>query len=173
MLPNFPIIEDDSYSSNQASFTRIYDYIKSIEDLKNKMKKRGVDLEDKNLVVTPKLEKDIINILSKRYLEKQKKYLKPLIIAMKKEKECLVYAKTKNEALRCLEMTREINDKLGSRTEKFNFNNFNNDERKKAIRRIEFEIKNTEITADCVNRYNKTTDIIDCTEGKPNMEEGI
>jgi len=170
MLPKFPIIEDDSYSDNKASFIRINDYIKSIEDLKNIMKKKGIDLEDKNLIVTPKLEKDIINILSRRYLEKQKKYLKPLIEDMKKEKECLVYAKTKKEALKCLELTREINNKLGSRTAKFNFDKFNNSKREKAIRGIEYQIKNTEITADCVNRYSKTTDVINCTDGKSSLE---
>jgi len=40
----------------------------------------------------------------------------------------------------------------------------------KAIRGIEYQIKNTEITADCVNRYSKTTDVINCTDGKPSLE---
>jgi len=170
-LPNFPIVEDGSYSNNEASLVRTDDYINSIVDLKNEMKKKGVNLEDKNLTVTPELEKDIINALGKRYLEKQKKYLKPLIEAMKKEKECIANAKSKEEAEKCLEPVREINNKLGDRTTKFDFDNFNEEKKQKAIKTIDTEIKNTEVTADCVSKHDKTTDVIVCTEGKLNPEE--
>jgi len=54
---------------------RTDDYITSIMDLKKEMKKKGINLQDKNLTVTPELQKDIINALGKRYLEKQKSVL--------------------------------------------------------------------------------------------------
>ncbi len=135
------------------------------------MKKKGIDLEDKNVTITPELEKDIINALGKRYLEKQKKYLKPLIEAMKKAKVCIAKAKSKEEAQNCLKPVREINDKLGDRTPKFNFDNFNELKKQNAIKQLDKEIKNTENTAKCVDKYNKTTDVIICTEGTLNPDE--
>lgn len=170
-LPNFPIIEDGSYSSNKAALVRTDDYIKSIMDLKNEMKKKGINLEDKNVTITPELEKDIINTLGKRYLEKQKKYLKPLIEAMKKAKECIKKAKTKQEAQKCIEPVKEINDKLGDRTPKFDFDNLNEIKKQNAISILDKEIKDTEVTAKCVDKYNKTTDVIICTEGTLNPDE--
>ncbi len=170
-LPNFPIIEDGSYSDNRASLVRTDDYINSIMDLKKEMKKKGINLEDKNLTITPNLEKDIINALGKRYLEKQKKYLKPLIEAMKKAKECITNAKTKDEANKCLEPVRKIDDKLGDRSPKFDFDNLNEEKKKKAVNLLDIEIKNTTATANCVNKFNKTTDVIICTEGRLNPEE--
>ena len=170
-LPNFPIIEDGSYSNNTASLVRTDDYINSIMDLKKEMKAKGINLEDKNLTITPDLEKDIINALGKRYLEKQKKYLKPLIEAMKKAKECIAKAKTKEEADKCLEPVREIDNKLGDKSPKFDFDNLNEEKKKKAISALDKEIKNTTATANCVTKFDKTTDVIICTEGTLNPEE--
>jgi len=170
-LPNFPIVEDGSYSSNKASLVRTNDYINSIIDLKNEMKKKGINLEDKNVTITPELEKDIINALGKRYLEKQKKYLKPLIEAMEKAKVCIAKAKTKDEAQNCLKPVRDINDKLGDRTPNFHFDKLTNKEKENAIKQLEKEIKNTQTTAKCVDKYNKTTDVIICTEGTLNPDE--
>jgi len=170
-LPNFPIVEDGSYSNNQASLVRTDDYITSIMDLKKEMKKKGINLQDKNLTVTPELQKDIINALGKRYLEKQKKYLKPLIEEMKKAKECIAKASTKEEADKCLKPVENINNKLGDRTPKFDFTNLNEMKKQKAIQELDSEIKNTEVTANCVDKNNKTTDVIICTEGRLNPEE--
>jgi len=164
-LPNFPIIEDEGYSSNEASLVRTNDYIQSILDLKKEMKAKGINLEDKNVTITPELEKDIINALGKRYLEKQKKYLKPLIKAMKEAKECIKKAKNKKEAQKCIEPVKKINDKLGDRTPHFDFENLNEKKKQIAIDELNKEIKDTQITAKCVDKYNKTTDVIICTEG--------
>jgi len=170
-LPNFPIIEDGSYSNNEASLVRTDDYINSIMDLKKEMKSKGINLEDKNVTITPNLEKDIINALGKRYLEKQKKYLKPLIEEMKKAKQCIANAKNKDEAQKCLIPIRKIDNKLGDRTPKFDFDNLNEDKKKKAINALDVEIKNTTATANCVSKFDKTTDVIICTEGTLNPEE--
>ncbi len=170
-LPEFHVIEDSEYSDDRASLVRTDDYINSIIDLKTEMKKKGINLEDKNLTITPELEKDIINTLGKRYLAKQKKYLKPLIKEMKKAKECIAKAANKQEAEKCMRPVKEINDKLGDRTPNFDFDNLNDEKKQKAIKELDKEIKDTEVTANCVDKYNKTTDVIICTEGTLNPEE--
>lgn len=170
-LPKYAIVEEGSYSNNKASLVKTGDYINSIMDLKNEMKQKGINLEDKNLSITPNLEKDIINALGKRYLEKQKQYLQPLIEEMKKAKVCIAKATTKEEADKCLVPVREINDKLGDRSPKFDFDKLNDEKKKKAINGLDTEIKNTTATANCVTKFDKTTDVIVCTEGTLNPEE--
>ena len=172
MLPNFKIVEDKSYSNNKASAVRTQDYISSIIELKKEMEKKGVNLDDKNLTITPNLEKDIINALGKKYLEKQKKYLPSLLEAMKKAKECIRSAANKEEAQKCLKPVEDINDKLGDRTPSFDFDNLNDIKKQLAIKELDKEIKNTEVTAQCVDKYSKTTDVITCTEGKLLPQEG-
>jgi len=60
---------------------------------------------------------------------------------------------------------------LGDRTPKFDFTNLNEMKKQKAIQELDSEIKNTEVTANCVDKNNKTTDVIICTEGRLNPEE--
>jgi len=165
-LPNFDLVEDNAYSNDRASIVRTQDYISSIMDLKNEMKKKGINLEDKNLTITPSLEKDIINALGKKYLDKQKKYLPSLIEAMKRAKLCIAKASSKPEAQKCLKPVEEVNNKLGDRTPSFDFSNLNELKKQIAIKALNKEIKNTEVTAQCVDKYSKTTDVITCTEGK-------
>lgn len=171
-LPPFKIVEDEAYSGNESSLVRAQDYLQSIKDLRAELKKKGINLNDDNLTVTPDLEKDIINILGKRYLDKQKKYLPDLIKALAAEKECVAAAKTLDEAKKCIEPVKEINDKLGDKT--FDFNNIEKlDEasKKKILETIEEELRNTKVTAKCVEKNNKTTEVIICTEGKLKPEE--
>ncbi len=165
-LPPFSIEEDKSYSSNKAAIIRTQDYINSILELKREMKQKGINLEDKNTSINPDLEKDIINALGKRYLEKQKRYLPSLIEEMKKAKECIKKAKTTKEAQACMKRVEEINDMLGDSTPKFDFENLDDSKKKIAIDELDREIKNSEVTANCVKKFNKTTDVIICTEGK-------
>ena len=165
-LPPFSIEEDKAYSNDKAALVRTQDYISSILDLKKQMKEKGIKLEDTNNSVSPNLEKEIINALGKRYLEKQKKYLEPLIEAMKKAKECIKNAKTSKEAYDCMKPVEEINNKLGDRTPSFDFDNLNEEIKKKAINALDIEIKNTQVTSNCVKKFDKTTDVIICTEGK-------
>ncbi len=166
-LPEFSIQEDGAYSNNRASIVKTEDYISSILDLKKQLSQKGINLEDKNTSITPNLEKDIINALGKRYLSKQKKYLPSLIDAMKKAKECIASATTKEKAKECLTPVESINDKLGDRTPSYNFDKSISDAIKaSAIKKLDAEIKNTEVTANCVSKFNKTTDVIICTEGK-------
>jgi len=165
-LPPFKIVEDEAYSNNQSSLVRAEDYLQSIKDLRNELKKKGIDLNDQNLTITPNLEKDIINILGKRYLAKQKKYLPDLIKALAAEKACVAKAKDMAEAKKCIEPVREINNKLGDKTYEFkDIDKLDDITKQKILERIETELKNTKVTADCVAKNSKTTDVIICTEG--------
>jgi len=164
-LPNFPIVEGESYSNNRASLTRAKDYMMSIQDLRKAMKAKGVNLDDKNLTVTPDLEKEIINILGARYLHKQKKLLPKLITAMEDAKSCIAKSKDEAEAKACIEPVRKINDLLGDATAKYDFKNLDDAKKQKAIKALDIEIKNTKITQECVSKNDKTTDVIICTEG--------
>jgi len=166
-LPPFKIVEDEGYSNNQSSLVRAQDYLQSIKDLRAELSKKGIDLNDKNLTVTPDLEKDIINILGKRYLAKQKKYLPDLIKALVAEKECVANAANAQEAKKCIAPVREINNKLGDKTFEFNdIEKLDQATREKLLNTISEELKNTKLTAECVSKNNKTTDVIICTEGK-------
>jgi hypothetical protein len=164
-LPNFKIVQDESYSENEASLTRTDDFIESIKELKSKMKEKGINLDDKNLTITPDLEKDIINILGAKYLEKQKKYLPSLIKALKNSTKCIAKAKTKDDVNKCLEPVKEIDNKLGDKAPHFDIEKLDEATKQKIINALNEEIKNTEVTAKCVAKYNKTTDVIICTEG--------
>ncbi len=170
-LPKFPIITDSDYSGNKAASVRTQDYIESIKELKNQMQKKGINLEDGNLSVTPELEKDIINALGKRYLEKQKRYLPELLKALETAKACIAKAGSKQAALKCIAPVKEINDKLGDATKEYDLENFNEMKRMKVLQSLEKEIKDTKITADCVSKSDKTTDVIICTEGRLNPQE--
>ena len=170
-LPQFPIVSDDDYSGNKAAMVRTEDYISSIRDLKNQMKQKGIDLEDANLSVTPELEKDIINALGKRYLEKQKRYLPELLKALEAAKACIAKASSKQAALKCLAPVKSINDKLGDATKEYDLDNFNEMKRMKVLQSLDKEIKDTKVAAECVGKSEKTTDVIICTEGRLNPEE--
>ncbi len=164
-LPDYKKVVDDAYSTNRSSVTRTEDYISSIIDLKSEMKKKGINLEDKNISITEAVEKDIINALGKRYLTKQKKYLPSLIDAMKTAKKCISNSKNREEAKKCLIPVTNINNKLGDKAPSFDFENFNS-EKERAVKVLDKEIKNTEVTVNCVDKFSKTTDVIVCTEGK-------
>jgi len=166
-LPPFKIVEDEEYSSNESSLVRAQDYLQSIKDLREELQKKGINLDDNNLTVSPSLEKDIINILGKRYLAKQKKYLPDLIKALEEEKKCVANAKNIEEARECIKPVKEINDKLGDKTFDFNdIEKLTQEAKAKILEQIEEELKNTKVTANCVEKNNKTTDVIICTEGK-------
>ncbi|HGZ70288.1 MAG TPA: hypothetical protein ENK74_02735 [Nitratifractor sp.] len=170
-LPKFPIVTGEDYSGNKASMVRTTDYIDSIKALKNQMKQKGLNLEDANLSVTPQLEKDIINALGKRYLKKQKEHLPDLLEALRVAKSCIAKAATKKDAQKCLAPIKHINDLLGDPTPEYDFDNLDEIKKAKAIKSIDKEIKDTEVTSNCVNKFDKTTDVIICTEGKLNPQE--
>ena len=167
-LPNFKIVEDEGYSNDTSSLVRMQDYLQSIRELKVELAKKGINLDDKNVTITPNLEKDIINILGKRYLEKQKKYLPELIKALEQEKVCIQNAKDVQEAKKCIIPVQEINDKLGDKTNTFHLDEIEKltpEIKAKIIDQIDQELRDTKVTNACVSKHSKTTEVIICTEG--------
>jgi len=168
-LPDFPIVVDEDYTSNDAAMTRIEDDILSIKDLRKKMKAIGID--DKNSTLSPKQEKEVINTLGARYLKKQKKYLPKLIVALQNAKECVAKAKKADDIKECIKPVNEIDEKLGDRTEHFDLNNFNEEKKQSILSSLDNELNYLKVTVDCVKKYDKTTDVIICTEGSLGDEE--
>ncbi len=165
-LPNFKIHTDGEYQSTRSSLVRTKDFIDSIHDLRTEMKKRGINLADKNLTLTPQLQKDIINILGRRYLHKQKILLPKLLVALQNAKACIAKAQNEKEAKKCVEPIQKIDDLLGDAMPQYDFSNLNEAKKQKILQMLDTEYKNTKITADCVAKFDKTTDVIECTEGR-------
>jgi hypothetical protein len=163
-LPDFPVVVDEEYTSNAAAETRTEDYIASIHDLRAKMKSLGIDPEEENATLTPEQEKAVINTLGERYLKKQKRLLPRLLVALKAAKECVSEADDGTEAEKCIEPVNRINEELGDRTENFDYAKFT-EKKAEILDALAREITYLEVTNECVQKHDKTTDVILCTEG--------
>jgi hypothetical protein len=164
-LPSFPIVIDDDYTTNASAKTRTEDYLAAVEDLHTALKGMSIDLTDANQTLTPDQEKEVINILGKRYLEKQKRLLPKLKTALVKAKQCILDANDSLSAEACIQPVNRIDEELGDKTENFTYSDWNATRRQTISRSLESEIKYLDVTIDCVNKYDKTTDVIICTEG--------
>ncbi len=171
-LPNFPIIVDEEYTSNKAAQVRTEDYIASVEDLKAKMKSLGIDKIDSNSTLTSVQERAIIDTLGARYLKKQKRLLPKLIVAIDGAKRCIKDAKDADEAKDCIKPVNRIDEELGDRTENFDFSNFDEDKRNVILDSLSNELYYLKVTNDCVQKHNKTSEVVECTEGKLGDDEG-
>ncbi len=123
-LPEYPIVVDDDYSSDESANIRMQDVMASVHDLKDKLKTMGFKNIDENTSFSPEQEREMIDTLGARYLAKQKKYLPKLLKSMEKAKECIRLATTGDEAQKCIKPVNEINAKLGDRTLHFEFSKF-------------------------------------------------
>jgi len=170
-LPKFPVVVDEDYTSNAAAETRTEDYIASIHDLRAKMKSLGINPNDENSTLTPEQEKAVINTLGARYLKKQKRLLPKLLVALQGAKECIEKAKSGKEAKKCIDPVNRIDEELGDRTENFNFKKFDDVKRAQVLQSLTQEINYLKVTNDCVQKHDKTTDVILCTEGNLGEEE--
>jgi hypothetical protein len=170
-LPQLPIIIDDDYTSNASAQTRTEDYIAAVKDLHTALKGMSIDLNDANQTLTPDQEKEVINILGKRYLEKQKRLLPKLRVALSGAKKCIADANNSLSAEACIRPVDKIDEELGDKTENFTYNPWNASKRNTISTSIESEIKYLDVTIGCVNKYEKTTDVIVCTEGSLNATE--
>ncbi len=168
-LPNFPVIIDEEYTSNDSASVRANDYIASIEDLKAKMKSLGID--ENNDTPTPEQERAIIDTLGDRYLKKQKEFLPKLLVTLQKAKDCVSQAINSNDIKKCIEPVNKIDEKLGDRTENFDLSNFNDNKKISIVHSLENEINYLKVTTECVKKYNKTSDVIMCTEGNLGGDE--
>ena len=170
-LPDYPIVVDDDYTSNAAAETRTEDYIASIHDLRAKMKSLGINPDEDNATLTPEQEKAVINTLGERYLKKQKRLLPKLLVALKAAKECVARADTGEEARKCIEPVNRIDEELGDKTENFDYAQFTR-KKPEILDSLSKEISYLKVTNECVQKHDKTTDVILCTEGNlGNMEK--
>ncbi len=170
-LPHFPIVIDDDYTSNASARTRSEDYIAAVQDLRVALKGSTIDLDDTNGTLSPEQEKEVINILGRRYLEKQKRLLPKLKIELEKAKQCIGDANDSKSAEKCIEGVNKIDEELGDKTENFVFDNWGVEKKQKILHSLDTELKYLNVTIDCVTKNDKTTDVIECTEGSLNAAE--
>ncbi|WP_456432958.1 hypothetical protein [Nitratifractor sp.] len=172
-LPDFPIIVDEEYTSNEAAKTNMDDYIASIEDLRKQLSKLGINPDDPNATLTPEQERAVIDTLGTRYLAKQKRLLPKLLVALKEAIPCIDSVSNSKEAKRCIDPVNKIDEELGDRTENFDFSKISDPDYKRAIlEALTNEIRYLEVTNDCVQKHDKTSDVILCTEGNLGGDEG-
>ena len=170
-LPEFPIIIDDDYTSNASAQTRSEDYIAAVGDLHAALKGMEIDLNDTNLTLSPEQEKEVINVLGKRYLAKQKRLLPRLKEALIGARKCIADANDSKAAEMCIRPVNAIDEALGDKTENFTYNDWNATKRQSILQSLDTEMKYLDVTIDCVNKFDKTTDVIICTEGSLNPSE--
>jgi hypothetical protein len=170
-LPHFPIIIDDDYTSNASALTRSEDYIAAVEDLHIALKRGTIDLNEDNKTLTPQQESEVINILGKRYLDKQKRLLPKLKDALMISKKCISDANTSKAAKECISGVDSIDEELGDKTENFIYDPWSSSTKDKIVSSLDAELKYLDITIKCVQDNNKTTDVIKCTEGSLNTDE--
>ncbi len=170
-LPKFPIVIDEAYTTNAAARTRSEDYLTAIDDLRTAFKGSGIDLTDANQTLTPEQEKKVINVLGKRYLAKQKRLLPTLKKALQQAEVCIKNAQDSDAASRCIQPVNVIDEALGDRTENFRFDHWDANRRSAILTALKQERTYLDVTIQCVKRYNKTTDVIMCTDGNLDPNE--
>lgn len=165
LLPGFAVMVDEAYINNRSAATSIEDYMASINDMQEKIKSMGINLDDENLTLSKEQELEVINALGARYLIKQKKLLPKLMVALKGAKECLSLTENGNDAAACIKPVNKINEELGDQTSSYDYSNWSPKKRNLIVKDVNKEIADLNLTIDCVTRYNKTTDVVQCTEG--------
>ena len=170
-LPSFPIVVDDEYTTNASAQTRTEDYLEAVGDLQEAMKGMSIDWREGNQTLTPEQEKEVINVLGQRYLQKQKRLLPKLEEAIVAAKTCIRDANTSAAAQACIEPINRIDEALGDKTENFVYADWNTTRREAILHALEGEHQYLKVTLKCVREHNKTTEVISCTEGALNLTE--
>jgi hypothetical protein len=170
-VPSFPIIVDDDYTSNASALTRGEDYMAAVQDLHIALKGSTIDLSDTNATLTSEQENEVINILGKRYLEKQKRLLPKLKGELIKAKKCIADANNSRAAKSCMQGVNKVDEELGDKTENFIYDDWNETKKEKITQALDTEQKHLDVTIDCVSKNDKTTDVIKCTEGSLEASE--
>ena len=164
-LPGFAVMMDEGYTSNQSASVNTADYMAAVQELNQKVKAMGINLDDENITLTKAQEKEVINTLGERYLVKQKKLLPKLMVALKGARECMNHSENGNEAATCIKAVNRINEELGDQTFNYDYSHWNHEKKELIIKDIDQEVSDLNVTIDCVTKYDKTTDVIECTEG--------
>jgi len=168
-LPGFAVVIDKDYTSNLSAQTNTEDYLKAIETLRQKAPSIGINLDDQNLTLTKEQENEVINTLGADYLKKQKRLLPKLLVALKGARECINHSESGKDARDCLAASNKIDEELGDQTRDYDFGHWDQALKAKIDSDIKQEIKDLDITIDCIKRYNKTTKVIECTEGSTGL----
>ncbi len=164
-LPGFAVVVERGYTSNLSATTNTEDYMAAVRDLQAKLGSMGIDLNDGNITLTKEQEIEIINTLGARYLKKQKRLLPKLMVAIKGAKSCIDASENSKEAKRCFNAANKIAEELGDQTYHYDFRNWDKPKREAIIKDLDNEIKELNITINCVKKHDKTADVIECTEG--------
>jgi len=164
-LPGFAVMVDEGYISNQSASVNTADYMAAVQELNHKIKAMGINLNDENITLTKAQEREIINTLGARYLVKQKKLLPKLMVALKGARECMDHSENGNEAATCIKAVNRINEQLGDQTSNYDYSHWNREKKALILKDIDQEISDLGVTIDCVTKHDKTTEVIECTEG--------
>lgn len=165
-LPAFPLIIDEEYTTNESAHTRSEDYLLALQDLKGALSRMSINPADTNYTLTPAQEREVINVLGQRYLAKQKRLLPKLKSAFILARQCLREANASVTARACIDPVNAINEALGDKTINFVFDDWNATRRDAVLRAMDQEMKYLDVTLKCVEEHNRTTDVIECTEGR-------
>ena len=164
-LPGFAVMVDEGYTNNQSASVNTADYMAAVEELSHKIKAMGIDLNDDNITLTKAQEAEVINTLGARYLTKQKKLLPKLMVALKGARECIGHSENGKEASDCIKPVNRINEALGDQTSHYDYRDWNREKKEQIVKEIDQEISDLHTTIRCVTAHDKTTEVIECTEG--------
>jgi len=164
-LPGFAVVTDQAYTNNQSASINTADYMAAIDDLHHKIKSMGIDPSENNVTLTKSQELALINTLGARYLKKQKRLLPKLMVALKGARECMNHSENGEEASGCIKAVNRIDEELGDQTSNYDYSHWNHETKERIVKEIDQEITDLNVTIDCVSKYDKTTDVIQCTEG--------
>jgi len=167
-LPGFAVVVDEGYTSNRAASVNTADYMEAITALQHKIKAMGIDPNDDNITLTKEQEEEVINTLGANYLQKQKRLLPKLMVALKGARECMNHSENGTEAASCIKAVNRINEELGDQTSNYDYRGWNAQKKALIIKDIDQEISDLKVTIDCVTKHDKTTEVIECTEGSLN-----
>ena len=164
-LPGFAVMIEEGYTSNQSASVNTADYMAAVEELGHKIKAMGLNLNDHNVTLTKAQEAEVINTLGARYLTKQKNLLPKLMVALEGARECIGHSENGKEAADCIKPVNRINEALGDQTSNYDYTHWNREKKEQIIQDIDQEISDLSTTIRCVTTHDKTTDVIECTEG--------
>ena len=162
---------DEGYTSNRSASVNTADYMAAVQELNHKIKAMGINLNDTNITLTKAQEAEVINTLGERYLIKQKKLLPKLMVALKGARECMDHSENAAEASGCIKAVNRINEELGDQTANYDYTHWSQKKKELIVKDIDTEIEDLSITIRCVKNHDKTTEVIECTEGSLTPKE--
>lgn len=168
-LPDYAVLAEEGYRSNKSASVQAADYVQAIKKLDKNFERNSSDRNDSNLAQDQ--INTIINSVGAPYLARQKEYLPTLFTELKKAKECIAASENADTAKECIVPVNKINDKLGDSAASYDYRNWKEQNKKKALKSITKEIADLNVTINCVQKSKLTTEVIICTEGSLKPKE--